>query len=173
MACLLRNSAEQHSALSALILSVIVLSVAFHLLLFWLSLCWVSLCWMSRRHELFLIEIIPKISISVWDKSSIPDHKNAENAIKSKLPLCEAMLSSFCKLAYGVLKEGTAVWLNGASPPTPLLECRCLQKCFLIWNYYVCCLWAPLLLLTQSKETVFWSNLVFFTIKARFWQYYS
>jgi len=35
------------------------------------------------------------------------------------------------------------------------LGCRCLQKCFLIWNYYVCCLWAPLLVLTQSKETVF------------------
>ncbi len=35
------------------------------------------------------------------------------------------------------------------------LECRYLQKCFLIWNYYVCCLWASLLALTQSKETVF------------------
>jgi hypothetical protein len=42
------------------------------------------------------------------------------------------------------------------------LECRCLQKCFLIWNFYVGCLWAPLLVLTQSKETVFWSNLVVF-----------
>jgi hypothetical protein len=42
------------------------------------------------------------------------------------------------------------------------LECRCLQKCFLIWNYYVGCLWAPLLVLMQSKETVSWSNLVFF-----------
>ncbi len=50
------------------------------------------------------------------------------------------------------------------------LECRCLQKCFLIWNYYVGWLWAPLLVLTQSKETIFWSNLVFFTIKTRFWQ---
>jgi hypothetical protein len=46
-------------------------------------------------------------------------------------------------------------------------------KCFLIWNYYVGCLRALLLALTQSKETVFWSNLVFFTIKSRFWQYYS
>jgi hypothetical protein len=53
------------------------------------------------------------------------------------------------------------------------LESRCPQKCFLIWNYYVGCLWAPLLALTHSKETVFWSNLVFFTIKTRFWQYYS
>ncbi len=35
------------------------------------------------------------------------------------------------------------------------LECRCLQKCFHIWNYYVGCLWAPLLVMTQSKETVF------------------
>ncbi len=52
------------------------------------------------------------------------------------------------------------------------LECRRLKKCCLIWNYYVCCLWAPLLVLTQSKETVSWSNLVFFTIKARFCQYY-
>ncbi len=42
------------------------------------------------------------------------------------------------------------------------LECRWLQKCFLIWNYYVGCLWAPLLILTQSQERVFWSNLVFF-----------
>jgi len=50
------------------------------------------------------------------------------------------------------------------------LECRCLQKCFLIGNYYDCCLWAPLLVLTQSKETVPWSNFVFFTIKAKFWQ---
>ncbi len=48
------------------------------------------------------------------------------------------------------------------------LECRCLQKCFLIWNYYVCCLWAPLLVLTQRKETVFfWSNLVFFYNKSK------
>ncbi len=38
------------------------------------------------------------------------------------------------------------------------LECRWLQKCFLIWNYDVGCLWAPLLVLTQSKETVFWLN---------------
>ncbi len=45
------------------------------------------------------------------------------------------------------------------------LECRCLQKCFLIWNYYVGCLWAPLLVLTQGKETGFWSNFVFFTTK--------
>ncbi len=42
------------------------------------------------------------------------------------------------------------------------LEWRCPQKCFLIWNYCVCCLWTPLLVLTQSKETVSWSNLVFF-----------
>ncbi len=42
------------------------------------------------------------------------------------------------------------------------LECRCVQKCFHIWSYYVCCLCAPLLVLTQSKETVSWSNLVFF-----------
>jgi len=42
------------------------------------------------------------------------------------------------------------------------LECRCLQKCFLIWNYYECSLWAPPLVLIQSKGTVFWSNLVFF-----------
>jgi hypothetical protein len=35
------------------------------------------------------------------------------------------------------------------------LECRWLQKCFLIWNYYVGCLWAPLLVKTKSKETVF------------------
>jgi hypothetical protein len=53
------------------------------------------------------------------------------------------------------------------------LDCRWLQKCFLIWNYYVGCLWAPLLVLTQSQERVFWSNLVFLTIKTRFWQYYS
>ncbi len=53
------------------------------------------------------------------------------------------------------------------------LECRCLQKCFFIWNYYVGCLWAPLLVLTQSKETFFWSDLVFFTIKTRVWKYYS
>jgi hypothetical protein len=45
------------------------------------------------------------------------------------------------------------------------LDCRWLQRCFLIWNYYVGCLWAPLLFLTQSKETVFWLNLMFFTIK--------
>ncbi len=38
------------------------------------------------------------------------------------------------------------------------LECRCLQKCFLIWNY--CVGW--LMVLTQSKATFFWSNLVFF-----------
>ncbi len=37
---------------------------------------------------------------------------------------------------------------------------------------YVGCLWAPLVVLTQSKETVFWSNLVFFTIK-RFWQFHA
>ncbi len=42
------------------------------------------------------------------------------------------------------------------------LECWCLQKCFHNWNNYVGCLWDPLLVLTQSKETVFWSNLVFF-----------
>ncbi len=53
------------------------------------------------------------------------------------------------------------------------LDCRCLQKCFHIWNYYDGFLWAPLLVLTQNKETVVWSNLVFFTIKTRFWQYYS
>ncbi len=47
------------------------------------------------------------------------------------------------------------------------LECICLQKCFLIWNYYVCCLWALLLVLTQSKETVFWSNLVFLYNKSK------
>ncbi len=38
------------------------------------------------------------------------------------------------------------------------LECRCLQKYFLIWKYYVSCLWAPLLVLTRTKETVSWSN---------------
>ncbi len=47
------------------------------------------------------------------------------------------------------------------------LECRCLQKCFLIWKYYASCLWAPLLVLTQSKETVSWSNLVFFYNKSK------
>jgi hypothetical protein len=31
----------------------------------------------------------------------------------------------------------------------------------------------PLLVLTQSKEIVFWSHFVFFTIKAGIWQYYS
>ncbi len=41
------------------------------------------------------------------------------------------------------------------------LKCRCLQKCLLVWNYYVGCLWAPLLVLTQSKETDFCSNIVF------------
>ncbi len=41
------------------------------------------------------------------------------------------------------------------------LDCRWLQRCFLIWNYYVGCIWAPLLVLTQSKEKVFWLNLVF------------
>ncbi len=66
---------------------------------------------------------------------------------------------------------GTAAWSDTIIEIR--LECRCLQKCFLIWNYYVGCLWAPLLFLRQSKETVFWSNLLFFTIKTRFWQYYS
>ncbi len=62
---------------------------------------------------------------------------------------------------------------EGMSWPYGQTRCRCLQKYVLNWKYYVCCLWAPLLVLTQSKETVSWSNLVFFTIKARFWQYYS
>ncbi len=53
------------------------------------------------------------------------------------------------------------------------LECRCLQKCFLIWNYYDGCWWAPLLVLTQSKETDFCSNLVLVTTKTRFWHNYS
>ncbi len=47
------------------------------------------------------------------------------------------------------------------------LEHRCLQKCFLIGKYYVSCLWAPLLVLTQSKETVSWSNLFFFYNKSK------
>ncbi len=47
------------------------------------------------------------------------------------------------------------------------LECRWVQKCLLICNYYVGCLWAPLLVLTQSKETVFWSNLVGFYNKSK------
>ncbi len=38
------------------------------------------------------------------------------------------------------------------------LECTCPKKCFLIWNYYIACLWAPLLILTHSKETVFDQN---------------
>jgi hypothetical protein len=35
------------------------------------------------------------------------------------------------------------------------LEFRCLNQCFFIWNYFVGCLWAPLLVSKQSKETVF------------------
>jgi len=54
-----------------------------------------------------------------------------------------------------------------------LVECRRLQKCFLIWNYYVCCLWAPLLVLTQSQKNSFLIKLGFFTMKEWFWQYYS
>jgi hypothetical protein len=34
-------------------------------------------------------------------------------------------------------------------------ECARPQKCFLISNYYVGCLWAQRLVLTQSKEAVF------------------
>jgi hypothetical protein len=50
-------------------------------------------------------------------------------------------------------------------------ECRCPQKCFLIWNYYVGCLRAPLLVLTHSKEIVFLNQIwCFFTIKTRFWK---
>ena len=47
------------------------------------------------------------------------------------------------------------------------LECRCLQKCFLICNYYVGCLWARLLVLTQSfliKFGVFYNKNKILTI---------
>ncbi len=64
-------------------------------------------------------------------------------------------------------------WVESGISIEIRLGCRWLQKWFLIWNYYVGCLWAPLLVLTQSKETVFDQIWCFFTIKARFWQYYS
>jgi hypothetical protein len=42
-----------------------------------------------------------------------------------------------------------------------ILVCRCL----LLWNYYVSCLWAPLLVMTQKKGKVYISNLCFFDNK--------
>ncbi len=61
----------------------------------------------------------------------------------------------------------TGQWRRRVCPIEITLECRWLQKCFLIWNYYVGCLWAPLLVLTQSKETVFDQMWCFFYNKSK------
>ncbi len=47
------------------------------------------------------------------------------------------------------------------------LECRCMQKCFLIWNYYVCCLWAWLTWFWHKAKKQFLDQICFFNNKSK------
>jgi hypothetical protein len=71
---------------------------------------------------------------------------------------------SFEKDPSGVNRSGLESWCRCQSYKTIeiWLECTRPQKCFHIWNYYICCVSATLFVLTHGKERVFWSNLVFF-----------
>jgi len=82
-------------------------------------------------------------------------HKFA--ALKAPLNLCCFGLNFSLSLLLCQRQDVNPWSLDGESRVEPIerLECRHPQKCFLIWNYYVGCLWAPLSALTHSKETVF------------------
>jgi hypothetical protein len=107
--------------------------------------------WLQDMEQQFKADIILKATLDE-KKAQLQSYRTALQEIKSQVSYSQhfILFVIYC----WTHRDKTRVLMHA--------------KMFPHLKLYVTCLWAPLLVLTQSKETVSWSNLVFFTTKTRF-----